>query len=151
MRRIIAQARKELIQIFRDRLALTLALVLPVFLLLLMGNAISLTVSHLPVVVQDLDASQTSQQYVDAFRASVTFYVNSWPPDRKPVAPYEVDVASHQPVVPDADGEVRRHVGLAAVVLDLAGHDLHRPRAVVPLRVQAPAVGPVGRRDLPTH
>ena len=35
MRRIIAQARKELTQMIRDKLALALALVVPVFLLLL--------------------------------------------------------------------------------------------------------------------
>jgi hypothetical protein len=38
MRRIFAQARKELTQIARDRLALALALVLPLGLLLLLSH-----------------------------------------------------------------------------------------------------------------
>ena len=37
MRRMLAQARKELTQLVRDWLALALALVLPLILLLLMG------------------------------------------------------------------------------------------------------------------
>ena len=45
MRRIIAQARKELTQLVRDRLALGLALVLPVALTALMGTTVSLTVT----------------------------------------------------------------------------------------------------------
>ena len=45
MRRIIAQTRKELTQIVRDWLALTLALLLPLALLLLLGSAISLSVT----------------------------------------------------------------------------------------------------------
>ncbi len=57
MRRIFAQARKELTQIVRDRRTLALALLLPLFLLMLLGSAISLTVNDLPIVVQDLDHS----------------------------------------------------------------------------------------------
>ena len=84
MRRIFAQARKELTQTGRDRLALALALVLPLILLLLLGTAISLTVHDLPLVIQDLDDSPASRRFVDAFRASITFHVVSWPTDRSP-------------------------------------------------------------------
>ncbi len=84
MRRIWAQTRKELTQIRRDRLALTLALVLPLILLFLLGTAISLTVTDLPIVVQDLDSSAASRDFIDAFRASVTFRVVQWPADQQP-------------------------------------------------------------------
>ena len=84
MRRIFAQTRKELTQIVRDYRTLALALALPLVLLLLLGSAISLTVDNLPIVVQDLDHTPASQQYIDAFRASVTFHVVSWPDDRRP-------------------------------------------------------------------
>ena len=84
MRRILAQTRKELTQILRDRLALALALVLPLIILFLLGTAISLTVSDLPIVVQDLDASSASRDFIDAFRASVTFRVVSWPANWQP-------------------------------------------------------------------
>src|SRR5450755_2922974 len=84
MRRILAQIRKELTQIVRDRLALTLALLLPLILLFLLGTAISLTVTNLPLIVQDLDDSLASHDFIDAFRASETFHVVAWPVDRQP-------------------------------------------------------------------
>jgi len=100
MRRIFAQARKELIQISRDRLALTLALVLPICLLLLLSNSISLTVSDLPLIVQDLDSTTASRNYIDAFRASVTFRVVSWPVDRQPEEALQAGVARGVLIIP---------------------------------------------------
>ena len=82
MRRILAQARKELIQIVRDWRTLALALVLPVVLIMLISSAISLTVNELPIVVQDFDGSAASNNYIDAFRASLTFHVVAWPVDK---------------------------------------------------------------------
>ena len=84
MRRIFAQTRKELTQIMRDRLALTLALLLPLMLLMLLGTAISLTVTDMSIVVQDLDDSLASENFIDSFRASRTFHVVAWPSDREP-------------------------------------------------------------------
>jgi ABC-2 type transport system permease protein len=84
MQRIIAQARKDVTQIGRDRLALILALVMPVALTALLGTAISLTVSDIPIVIQDLDQTPLSRQYADAFRSSLTFRVISWPAAAQP-------------------------------------------------------------------
>ena len=84
MRRVLAQARKELIQIVRDWRTLALALMLPLVLLVLMSTAISLTVNDLPIVVQDFDDSPASHSFIDSFRASLTFRVVSWPLDRQP-------------------------------------------------------------------
>ena len=50
MKRIMAQARKELTQIFRDRLTVALALVLPLILLALLGTALSFSVKGIAVV-----------------------------------------------------------------------------------------------------
>src|SRR5262245_25220563 len=79
MRRVLAQARKELTQIRRDRLALALTLVLPLALVALMGTTVSLTVTDIPIVVQDFDQSPLSRQYADAFRGSLTFRVVTLP------------------------------------------------------------------------
>ena len=84
MRRIIAQAKKELVQISRDRLSLLLAFVLPAFLLIMLGNLISLTVTNLPIVVQDLDATPTSRKYIDIFRASLTYNIIAMLPSEQP-------------------------------------------------------------------
>jgi drug efflux transport system permease protein len=84
MRRTLAQTRKELTQIVRDWRTLILALVLPLVLLILIGSAISLTANNLSIIVQDFDDSPASRELLDAFRASITFHVVSWPPDRSP-------------------------------------------------------------------
>jgi ABC-2 type transport system permease protein len=67
MRRIVAQARKELTQIVRDWRTVALALALPVFLLVLMSNALSLTVNELPIVVQDFDGSTVGSVWETRF------------------------------------------------------------------------------------
>jgi ABC-2 type transport system permease protein len=84
MKRILAQVRKELTQILRDRLALVLALALPVGIVALLGTTISLTVSDIPIVIQDMDQTPLSRQYADAFRSSITFRVIGLPVDASP-------------------------------------------------------------------
>ena len=84
MRRVVAQARKELTQICRDWRTLVLALVLPLVLLLLMSVSLSLTVNNLPIIVQDFDDSSASRDFVDAIRASISLSVVSWSIDRPP-------------------------------------------------------------------
>src|SRR5206468_3085026 len=75
---------KELTQLVRDKLALAMALGLPTALLLMMGTTLSLTVTGIPLIIRDFDDSQASRQFIDAFRASVTFKVVAWPIDKKP-------------------------------------------------------------------
>ena len=100
MRRIIAQARKELTQITRDGLALALALVLPIALLLLLSTAISLTVTGMPIVVQDLDGSPASRDFIDAFRASNTFHVVEWSPAKQPSEAFATNTARGALIIP---------------------------------------------------
>jgi ABC-2 type transport system permease protein len=104
MKRIFAQVRKELIQIVRDRLALALVLVLPVFILLLMGSSIALTVSHLPIIVQDFDGSSSSRELIDSFRASTSLYVVSWPSDRQPQDAFVGNQARAALIIPEHFG-----------------------------------------------
>jgi ABC-2 type transport system permease protein len=47
-----------------------------------MSSALSLTVNELPIVVQDFDGSSASNDFIDAFRASITLKVVSWPIDK---------------------------------------------------------------------
>ena len=104
MKRIFAQVRKELIQIVRDRLALALVLVLPVFILLLLGSSIALTVSHLPIIVQDFDGSSRSRELIDSFRASTSLYVVSWPSDRQPQEAFVANQARAALIIPEHFG-----------------------------------------------
>lgn len=104
MRRIVAQSRKELTQIVRDWRTLALALVLPLVLLVLMSTAISFTASHLPIVVQDLDDSPASRGLIDAFRASITFHVVPWQPDRQPEEAFTSNVGRAALIIPEHFG-----------------------------------------------
>src|SRR5262245_10230510 len=118
MRRIFAQARKELTQIVRDWRTLVLALALPMVLLMLMGNAISLTVNHLPIVVQDFDDSPASHKFIDAFRASITFYVIPWTADKKPEAAFTSNQAHAVLIIPEHFGrDVARGVNTPVQIL----------------------------------
>lgn len=100
MRRIFAQTRKELTQIVRDWRTLVLALVLPLVLLILNGSGISLTVTDLPIIVQDFDDSPASRRFIDAFRASLTFHVREWPVNEHPEEAFTSGAADAALIIP---------------------------------------------------
>ncbi len=113
MKRIFAQARKELTQTVRDRLTLVLALVLPLILLALMGKAISLQVTNIPVVVQDLDGSPLSRAYIDAYRASLTFRIVDLPVNVQPQRALEEGRARGALIIPENfERDARRGAGV---------------------------------------
>ena len=117
MRRIVAQARKELTQLFRDRLALALALGLPVGLIALLGTSISLTVTDIPIVVQDFDQTPLSCQYADAFRSSLTFRVIGLPPATAPDAVLATGRARAAVIIPEHFAQTIRRGRLAEAQL----------------------------------
>ena len=123
MTRIVAQARKELIQLVRDRLSLALALVLPVVLVMLLGRAFSLSVTNVPIVVQDLDDSPASRDLIDAFRASLTFHVAPWRPDRQPDEALTQTAARAVLIVPKGFGRAIARGTAAPVQLLVDGSD----------------------------
>src|ERR1700691_5569727 len=104
MRRILAQSRKELTQIIRDWRTLSMALLLPLVLLMLMSTALSLTVSDLPIIVQDLDDSPASRNFIDAFRASITFHVVAWPVNKQPEQAFTSSAAQAALIIPEHFG-----------------------------------------------
>jgi ABC-2 type transport system permease protein len=100
MRRIIAQIRKELIQIVRDRQTLASALFLPLMMLLLLGGTVSFTVTDVPIVVQDLDGSSAARSLADAFRASNTFHIVALPTNWEPQDAFTANTARGALVIP---------------------------------------------------
>ncbi len=104
MRRVWAQVHKELTQILRDRLALALTLLLPCILLFLMGTSIALKVGGLPIIVQDLDNSSASRDFVDAFRSSLSFHVVAWPVSQQPQAAFVGNRARAALIIPERFG-----------------------------------------------
>jgi ABC-2 type transport system permease protein len=130
MRRIWAQAWKELTQMVRDRLALTLALVLPVVLLVLQSTAISLTVSDLPLVVQNLDSSLASARLVDAFRHSLSFHIVGWPTDEQPEGALRANKARGVLVIPEDFGRRIARGESAEVQMLVDGSDSNTARII---------------------
>jgi ABC-2 type transport system permease protein len=73
--RMMAMARKEAIQLRRDRRSMIMAFVLPLFMLLFFGYAISWDVKDIRLAVLDLDHSQAGRQLLDALTGSGYFKV----------------------------------------------------------------------------
>jgi ABC-2 type transport system permease protein len=118
MRRIVAQASKELIQLVRDRLALGLVLVLPLGLTAMLGTLISLTVTDIPIVIQDLDQTPLSRRYADAFRTSLTFRVVTLPPGVAPATMLDAGRTRAAIIIPEHfEREIRRGRPVVAQVL----------------------------------
>lgn len=117
MTRIIAQARKDLTQILRDRFALVLALLLPLGLISLLGTAISLSVTDIAIVVQDLDQTPLSRRYLDAFRSSLTFRVVTLPPATSPESALAAGRARAALIVPEHFARAIYRGGTAEVQL----------------------------------
>ncbi len=68
--RLLAVARKELLQLRRDRLTLAMMAVLPVVQLLLFGYAINTDVRHTPTVVLDDDHGARGRSFVRSMEAT---------------------------------------------------------------------------------
>jgi ABC-2 type transport system permease protein len=130
MRRIFAQMRKELTQIARDRLALVLALALPLGLMMLLGNSISLTVTGLPIIEQDLDDSPSSRSFIDAFRASITFHVVPWSVAKEPVDAFLSNTARGALIIPEHFGRDLARGTTAEVQLLVDGTDANTAKLV---------------------
>lgn len=139
MRRVIAQARKELTQFFRDRLTLALALVLPLALLSLLGTAISLTVTGMPVAVQDFDDSPLSRRYADAIGSSLTFRVVPLAAGRRPAEALDRGEVRAVVVIPRDFGRdlLRGRVAEAQWLVDASdANTANRVRAVAAVLTQ---------------
>src|SRR5258706_6545622 len=130
MRRIIAQVRKELTQILRDWRTLSLALILPLVLLILQGSAISLTVNDLPIVVQDYDDSRASHEFIDAFRASNTFRVVPWPVNRHAEDALTSNVAYGVVIIPEHFGRDMARGAAPAVQVMVDASDANTAKLV---------------------
>jgi ABC-2 type transport system permease protein len=77
MRSIRAIAKKEFIQISRDRRTLALIIIMPIMQLMIYGYGINTDVKHLPTYVYDQDRSYLSRRLVNAFTQSDYFTVKA--------------------------------------------------------------------------
>jgi ABC-2 type transport system permease protein len=73
--RLLAVARKEVVQILRDSRSLIIVVVMPAVLVLLFGYGVNLDLKGLPVYVYDQDGSQQSQDLLKHFQSSEYFHI----------------------------------------------------------------------------
>jgi ABC-2 type transport system permease protein len=80
-----AIARKEVFHILRDPFTLALALVFPVFMVIVYGLAIDFNVKNIVLSVNDSDQTQASRRLIDTFSSSHYFLI------RGAVSPFEAE------------------------------------------------------------
>jgi ABC-2 type transport system permease protein len=73
--RLLAVARKEVIQILRDSRSLGIVVAMPVVLMLLFGYGVTVDLKHAPTCVFDREGSQASQDLLKRFQASEYFRI----------------------------------------------------------------------------
>ncbi len=78
LQRIWAVTQKEFIHTFRDKRTLLMMISMPMLQLFLLGYALTMNVSHIPLIVADQSLDAASQAYVDALVASGFFDVVSY-------------------------------------------------------------------------
>lgn len=85
---IQAIARKEFFHLIRDFRSLYLAFILPIFLILLFGYALSLDVNNIRTVVVDHDNTSLSRDLINRLDASSYFEVIAFLPDQAEATKY---------------------------------------------------------------
>ena len=73
--RLVAMARKEVLQIIRDPRSVAIVVAMPVIMMLAFGYGVSLDIKHIPVYVFDREGSRQSQDLLKRFQASEYFTV----------------------------------------------------------------------------
>ena len=81
MRRLIAVAHKETLHLLRDWRSLTLALGIPILLILLYGYALTLDLRQVPTVIWDQSHSSESRELLSIFHSSPYFTVKGYQDD----------------------------------------------------------------------
>ena len=77
-------ARKEVHHVWRDKFTLTMALGIPVFMVIFFGYVLDYDIRDIKLFVVDRDQTVISRQLVDVFRASGYFHVEEGPADPRP-------------------------------------------------------------------
>jgi len=75
MQKILAQCKKELIQLSRYKITILLAILLPFVTLIIFGAAIRLETKNVNIAVQDFDKTPLSREYIDRFAVSNLFRI----------------------------------------------------------------------------
>jgi ABC-2 type transport system permease protein len=86
--RILAIAKKEFRQIRRDVRTLALLFVFPLFLLVIIGYAISFDVRNIKIAIYDQDKSEETRKFAEMLMSSANFNVADYLPDENRINEY---------------------------------------------------------------
>jgi ABC-2 type transport system permease protein len=75
---LLAIARKEFIQISRDRATIYMVFIFPLMMLVLYGFGIRYDVKQVPLTVLDWDGGHEARRYIERFASSPYFQIRSW-------------------------------------------------------------------------
>ncbi|HVJ34859.1 MAG TPA: ribosome-associated ATPase/putative transporter RbbA [Terriglobia bacterium] len=115
LRRMLSYTRRESLELRRDPIRATLALVGSLILMIVMGYGVNIDVKNLPFAVLDLDQTIVSQKYVTDIAGSSRYFI-----ERPPIIDYE-----------DLDRRMRSgELSLAIEIPPHFGRDLARGRKV---------------------
>ncbi|MDD2840149.1 MAG: ABC transporter permease [Rickettsiales bacterium] len=69
-RRMFTVARKETVEMFRDRIRMVANFVVPIIVMFIFSSGLNLDIKNLPFIVLDFDNSTESRKYIDAYSNS---------------------------------------------------------------------------------
>ena len=156
--RLIAMARKELIQIRRDPRSLLIALLMPIMQMVMLGYGVSLDAKHIPVYAYDQEGSPDSQALLKHFQASQYFdLVKTVPNYRQLTRAIDSDRCRLGVVIPYDFSKTLRDRGTARVQVIVDGTDdntanlaVEYARAVISAYSGAVQLDWMGRQGLAT-
>jgi len=156
--RLIAMARKELIQIRRDPRSLLIALLMPIMQMVMLGYGVSLDAKHIPVYAYDQEGSPDSQALLKHFQASQYFdLVKTVPNYRQLTRAIDSDRCRLGVVIPYDFSKTLRDRGTASVQVIVDGTDdntanlaVEYARAVISAYSGAVQLDWMGRQGLAT-
>ncbi|MFA5839486.1 MAG: ABC transporter permease [Candidatus Margulisiibacteriota bacterium] len=114
--------KKEILQLFRDKRMLFIAIIMPIVQLFLLGYVASMDIKHLSTAVLDEDQSYYSRDFLRHFSNIEYFDINYSLSDRSQIAPM-LDTGKAQLViyVPHKYGQKIAHNQVADVQVDMDG------------------------------
>jgi ABC-2 type transport system permease protein len=84
VKKILAQAMKELRLFQRDKLLILLAVLMPIVMMSLAGGTASLRLRNVPLLVYDYDNTALSRAYLETYGAALTFRIVPHEPGESP-------------------------------------------------------------------
>ncbi len=129
LKRIIAQAVKEIIQFRRDTLSVKLAFILPVFALIMYGFATRLEAKNIPIAIFNYDNSKLSRDFIDSIFATADFIPSSYNGDNV-IMPLAENLAKASIVIlPDFSRKILSN-NTANIEILIDGSDINNARII---------------------